>query len=236
MTDVRRFGFTLIELLVVIAIISLLAALLLPVFLQARARAYRTQCGANLHQVGTALELYGDDNDEKLMTGHLLSAPPPPGGSNYAGWAGPANLYLHSTRAFLCPTDDTRDQIIGGETYYAVTFFMNVNLSGQQTPGGLPRSALTAPAATVLLTESTGGGVAHNVARLNRPDENESMWANTFVRTEDSFNRHQGGRNFLLADGHLRWLRSESVSLGPPGAAVSPDSLPPGISATFGYQ
>ncbi len=57
-------GFTLIELLVVIAIIAILAAILFPVFAQAREAARKTTCTSNLRQVGTAFMLYTQDYDE----------------------------------------------------------------------------------------------------------------------------------------------------------------------------
>lgn len=57
-------GFTLIELLVVIAIISILAALLFPVFAQAKAAAKQTVCMSNLKQIGTAFNLYMNDYDD----------------------------------------------------------------------------------------------------------------------------------------------------------------------------
>ncbi len=57
-------GFTLIELLVVIAIIAILAAILFPVFAQAREKARQSACLSNLKQIGTAIMLYVDDNHE----------------------------------------------------------------------------------------------------------------------------------------------------------------------------
>jgi prepilin-type N-terminal cleavage/methylation domain-containing protein/prepilin-type processing-associated H-X9-DG protein len=59
-----RTGFTLIELLVVIAIIAILAAILFPVFAQAREKARQTMCLSNLKQMGTAAMMYAQDYDE----------------------------------------------------------------------------------------------------------------------------------------------------------------------------
>jgi prepilin-type N-terminal cleavage/methylation domain-containing protein len=59
-------GFTLIELLVVIATVALLAAILLPVYAQSRAKARTTQAMSNIRQLGTALHLYTQDYDERL--------------------------------------------------------------------------------------------------------------------------------------------------------------------------
>src|SRR5438105_3723205 len=59
----RRNGFTLIELLVVIAIIAILAAVLFPVFAQAREKARQTACLNNQKQLATAIGLYEDAND-----------------------------------------------------------------------------------------------------------------------------------------------------------------------------
>ena len=64
MRRVSHQGFTLIELLVVIAIISILAAILFPVFSHVRENARRATCQSNLKQIGLAFDQYTQDNDE----------------------------------------------------------------------------------------------------------------------------------------------------------------------------
>ncbi|MBM3775539.1 MAG: prepilin-type N-terminal cleavage/methylation domain-containing protein, partial [Acidobacteria bacterium] len=66
MTRSRRPGFTLIELLVVIAIIAILAAILFPVFAQARETARKTTCQSNLKQFMNGILMYAQDYDEGM--------------------------------------------------------------------------------------------------------------------------------------------------------------------------
>ena len=66
----KQRGFTLIELLVVIAIIAILAAILFPVFAQARAKARQTACLSNMKQIGIGLMMYAQDYDETLAGNH----------------------------------------------------------------------------------------------------------------------------------------------------------------------
>jgi prepilin-type N-terminal cleavage/methylation domain-containing protein/prepilin-type processing-associated H-X9-DG protein len=76
-------AFTLIELLVVIAIIAILAAILFPVFAQARARARAAKCLSGLKQLGLAQMMYLQDYDETYVLPHI---PPPQPGTPPGGW------------------------------------------------------------------------------------------------------------------------------------------------------
>ena len=70
----RRKGFTHIELLDVISIIAIMAAILFPVFAQAREKARQASCLSNCKQIGTALQLYVDDWDETIPAGVIYNA------------------------------------------------------------------------------------------------------------------------------------------------------------------
>ncbi len=65
----RRGGFTLIELMIVIAIIAILAAILVPNFIRARAQGQLTACKSNLKNIGTAMEMYSTDWSGKYPVG-----------------------------------------------------------------------------------------------------------------------------------------------------------------------
>ena len=69
MKSTTRLGFTLIELLVVIAIIAILAAILFPVFAQAREKARQISCISNEKQIGLAALQYTQDYDELMPLG-----------------------------------------------------------------------------------------------------------------------------------------------------------------------
>lgn len=65
----RSGGFTLIELMIVIAIIAILAAILVPNFIRARAQGQLTACKSNLKNIGTAMEMYSTDWSGKYPSG-----------------------------------------------------------------------------------------------------------------------------------------------------------------------
>ncbi|HEY3782397.1 MAG TPA: prepilin-type N-terminal cleavage/methylation domain-containing protein [Fimbriimonadaceae bacterium] len=91
----KKSAFTLIELLVVIAIIAILAAILFPVFAQAKAAAKKTSCLSNLKQIGTAVYLYANDYDNWI-----------PASNGYHGYLFAAYLmpYVKSRGIFKCPS------------------------------------------------------------------------------------------------------------------------------------
>jgi prepilin-type N-terminal cleavage/methylation domain-containing protein len=107
MMYLRRRAFTLIELLVVIAIIAILAAILFPVFAQARAQARKTTCISNVKQLGTACMMYAQDYDETFP---MLFAQAPAGTPDALGltftWHNLCQPYIKNWGLTICPDND----------------------------------------------------------------------------------------------------------------------------------
>lgn len=109
-------GFTLIELLVVIAIISILAAILFPVFARARENARRASCTSNLKQIGIGCMMYAQDYDERLpdfgWSGPCQNPTTKAGSDAYFSgvyaWPIAIQPYTKSYQVLVCPSDEGR--------------------------------------------------------------------------------------------------------------------------------
>jgi len=100
----NRSGFTLIELLVVIAIIAILAAILFPVFAQAREKARQTSCLSNEKQLALGMLQYAQDYDETYPIG-FTSDNPAGWGLPQDSWPAKIQPYLKNFQVFACPSD-----------------------------------------------------------------------------------------------------------------------------------
>jgi len=112
----NKSGFTLIELLVVIAIIAILAAILFPVFAQAREKARQISCNSNMKQIGLAIIMYTEDSDEQMPMARYY-------GVDNGGLSYELSSYLQKVGAFSansansvwhCPDDNVTPTVPTG--------------------------------------------------------------------------------------------------------------------------
>jgi prepilin-type N-terminal cleavage/methylation domain-containing protein/prepilin-type processing-associated H-X9-DG protein len=154
----KRRAFTLIELLVVIAIIAILAAILFPVFAKAREKARMTSCGSNMKQMGTALMMYVQDNDETFPWHNWVNGSRVwglPDGRLYQGfigWSCSMFPYIKSKQVFVCPSDT------GANNYWSDNGTANpyVNDWGKAFPTSyVPNADIVAAGARITLAAIT---------------------------------------------------------------------------------
>ncbi len=229
----HRLGFTLIELLVVIAIIAILAAILFPVFAQAREKARSTACLSNLKQVGMATRMYSQDYDEVLVPNYLYSST-----STYAWWFDLLQPYVKNRDVFVCPNWSSVDvyATAPGAPKQTVKWSYGGNNwhwwpNGEKNdpdllgPMGVNRVGLNInaseasvqfPANTLYLMDAVSQEIwsppQHDYCNdgkgFDKPTNFKRYPARGFVHF-----RHSEGFNAVFVDGHAKWLRRTTYDM-----------------------
>lgn len=215
----RRAGFTLVEILVVIAIIGILAAVLFPVFRNAREAGRRTACQSNMKQLGLAFQQYLKDSGDVY-----------PFGGNFQGWGVPAG----STASSGHWVSGIKDQPLADLATPGVEGWKSPNVAKTDVGGIAP---YTRNAEIYICPSSEFGEDKHlsysmncalggiGAQRVKAPssiillvDENEALndgwfWAtdtNGLGTSTDTATSSHGGPNFLFADGHAKSFPPDS--------------------------
>ena len=227
----RNRAFTLIELLVVIAIIAILAAILFPVFAQAREKARQTSCLSNIKQTSLGMLMYVQDYDEELPkadywlpTGSQSPLNPNATGGfslrvNHYKWQTWVIPYIKNTDVLRCPSR-TRDQeawAVNGE-YKGDGFAFNLSLSGRPYIGGVNPSFLGGglagiqEPASVWMFQELRNQISFSYETTNYilyPVADRESWQPYLMPNgqPDKINApHSDGFNFAYVDGHAKWM------------------------------
>jgi prepilin-type N-terminal cleavage/methylation domain-containing protein/prepilin-type processing-associated H-X9-DG protein len=223
-----RWGFTLIELLVVIAIIAILAAILFPVFAQAREKARQASCLSNMKQMALAVHMYAQDYDE-MMTPYNdqvydFANPDPatrkksdgPWRTNYL-WA--LIPYLKNQAIQACTS------VTSNETGQDVTPQSRTSFLGNGVIMGQSLASVSSPADMVYLQEYR---LLTRVAWL-RPACTASNKCNLWCWWGSPDNKpgysnvHNEGANFVYVDGHAKYKKNAAIRSGDFGLSPGDD-------------
>lgn len=211
--------FTLVELLVVIAIIAILSSLLLPSLSAGRDAAKRSSCASNMKQIGLAIRMYGDDNnDQPPQAGWSYPSAPPALPVNVY-WPFQTNSYINRKAVFACPSASDAGNPPWLASPFVADYGYNAyagNCSNSGYMGYFKRFSLCSrPAQTPMVQ-------GHN--------SNNNFEAGCFYLSPGTIysfsTRHMNGENILWFDGHSNWMAYQSYmnlanSIGPLKFATS---------------
>ncbi len=224
-----RKGFTLIELLVVIAIIAILAAILFPVFAQARSKARQTACISHSKQIGLAIMMYAQDYEETYPPYQIVIPCPWPDvcGTSLvsAGYLYLVQPYSKNNLYSQCPEAKKLDTSgAGGKRLWLegrVGYGMSVPVPGSSGSFGA-MARLEAPATHVLVADAVPDGPnslpLHNAwgAYMNHmsPPFSPTAWGLTGTWQpwhQRPHGRHTGKVTTIFCDGHVKALPFEAL-------------------------
>jgi prepilin-type N-terminal cleavage/methylation domain-containing protein/prepilin-type processing-associated H-X9-DG protein len=241
----RRQAFTLIELLVVIAIIAILAAILFPVFAQAREKARQVSCLSNIKQLGTAIYMYVQDYDEmyphadySLPAGSGSPLNPAASGTyatrvNHYKWESWLLPYVKNVQIMQCPSraKDAEAWAVNGELKNA--YALNLSVTGasnglQDRPSflGGSLSGVQSVAETFLIQELynqvTYNYLINDGSNVLYPAALRESWE-PYLKPGGATDRrnapHNEGLNLSFADGHSKWMHVNNFLSQCPTAA-----------------
>jgi prepilin-type N-terminal cleavage/methylation domain-containing protein/prepilin-type processing-associated H-X9-DG protein len=220
----KNGAFTLIELLVVIAIIAILAAILFPVFAQAREKARQTACLSNCRQLSLAIMQYAQDYDEDMP--FTINGPNNGSSTSYITWDEAFQPYIKNgspdvnvASVYVCPS--AKNAKIPSNGTYAVSYITNgsvmrTNTNGATAPYSLSR--FQEPSSTIAMGETdfapTGTGSKTNYQSFQlcngtkpmTPAEIDEPAPVGQAKSRLAWNRHNGGANYVFVDGHAKWF------------------------------
>jgi prepilin-type N-terminal cleavage/methylation domain-containing protein/prepilin-type processing-associated H-X9-DG protein len=235
-------GFTLIELLVVIAIIAILAAILFPVFAQAREKARETQCLSNKKQIGLAIMQYVQDYDEVYPINdwsycHVNNAnsctAPNEWADTQIGWMQAIQPYVKNSGVLQCPDaiNSSLTFIDGpgggaaGETLAPwceiganewIVSSVSPTVSNVPWKGHISMGKIGQPAALPLIADSLFGTFIDAARLMNANyNSNKNPWWTYPATPVPSMSRHQGGCTIVYGDGHAKWVPQSAMVWNP---------------------